>query len=152
MLNTKLLKYGLLSVLILCLYGYHTYDKKEAVKAAKGQIEAIYDKKLLDASETARKKEHELQEQADNLRKEKDNAIGNLNVRLSDALAELHKRPKRPSVITETTYIRESCTGAELYREDAEFLTREAYRAERVLAERDYYYKQYEEIRKKYGS
>lgn len=152
MLNIRLLKYGLIGALLLGLYGYHVYDKKTAVKAAKEQIEAVYTSKLLQASETARKKEHELQEQSDKLRMEKDDDINNLNVRLNNALAELRKRPSRPSVITETTYIRESCTGAELYREDAEFLTREAYRAERVLAERDYYYQQYESIRNKYGN
>ena len=41
-----------------------------------------------------------------------------------------------------------SCTGAELHREDGEFLAREASRAEAVVVERNYYYNEYESLRK----
>ena len=40
-----------------------------------------------------------------------------------------------------------SCTGAELHREDGEFLAGEAARAEKVIVDRDFYYERYEDAR-----
>lgn len=43
---------------------------------------------------------------------------------------------------------RKTCTGSELSREYAEFLIREASRADEVIAERDKYYEEYESARR----
>jgi hypothetical protein len=85
------------------------------------------------------------------MRDEKDAKINLINSQLNTVLVSLHNRPSRPETITSDSPSSQACTGRELYREDGEFLAREAARAERVLAERDYYYQQYEEVRIKYG-
>lgn len=78
-----------------------------------------------------------LQDDKDKLRKAKNAEIDRLNTDLADALERLRHRPERPSesnLPSNTTAGSEaSCTGAGLYREDADFLVREAARAKRIL-------------------
>lgn len=59
-------------------------------------------------------------------------------------LRMLNSRPARGPAPAASS----SCTGAQLYREDGEFLAGEAARAEKVRLERDYWYEQYETARK----
>lgn len=65
--------------------------------------------------------------------------------------SKLRKRPSREyvTVYRDNPSTEGACTGAELYKEDGEFLIGEAARAERVLIERNFYYEQYEQVRKK---
>jgi hypothetical protein len=74
----------------------------------------------------------------------KDEQIKTINARVGVLIRELHTRPSRSTTTPDTP----SCTGRELYREDGEFLAREAARAEKIIKERDFYYEQYEEARK----
>jgi hypothetical protein len=80
-----------------------------------------------------------LQDNADTLRRTKNAQITRLNADLAAALAGLQNRPDRPSagsVPTDTgTGPNPGCTGAQLYKSDAGFLSREADRAERLLAD-----------------
>jgi hypothetical protein len=80
-----------------------------------------------------------LQDNADTLRRTKNAQITRLNSDLAAALAGLQNRPDRPSagsVPTDTGAGPNSgCTGAQLYKSDAGFLSREADRAERLLAD-----------------
>ena len=90
-----------------------------------------------------REKEHQYQADADKIRTEKDAQIKAINNQLVDAVSELRKRPSRT---TETTN-GQSCNGASLYAEDAEFLVREAARADEIRVALDSCYKQYEAIK-----
>jgi len=84
-----------------------------------------------------------LQAEAD---ERKTHAIHDLDQRLAAAVGELRNRPERPAAASGTggdPPARQACTGAELYRPDAEFLVREAARAQRVLIERDDLWEKY---------
>lgn len=130
-------------------FAWHVNDKREAVSVAKAKVEAVYQLKLKDAQEASNRVTGAMQANADNLRQTKDEQIQTINAKLSVALSELRNRPKRPETLPDNSSNIPACTARELYREDAEFLTGEAARAESVLIERDYYYKQYQEVREK---
>jgi hypothetical protein len=114
-------------------------------------VQAQYVKASEKAKDENRAKELKFQRDVDSLRSQKDEQIRTVNSRLSVALDELRKRPSRSSVQAATTQDGPSCpggTGAQLYREDAEFLAREAARAEVIRVSLESCYKQYEEIAK----
>lgn len=87
-----------------------------------------------------------LQVKKDKALEELQKQISSHDARIKRLVSELSKRPKRtdPPVPSKAG---STCTGAELYREDGEFLAGEASRAERVTKERDYYYERYEDAR-----
>jgi len=87
-------------------------------------------------------KEREAQIATDQIRTEKDAQIKAINNQLVNAISELRKRNSR----TDTTNIGQSGTGATLYAEDAEFLIREAARADQIRAGLEACYKQYDSI------
>jgi len=91
-----------------------------------------------------RDKEHQYQSAADQIRTEKDAQIKAINNQLVDAVSELRKRPSR----TAETSAGQSCNGASLYAEDAEFLVREAARADEIRISLQTCYKQYDSINK----
>jgi hypothetical protein len=95
------------------------------------------------AEKVIRDKEHQYQADADQIRKDKDAQIKVINNQLVDAVSELRKRPSR----TAETSNGKSCNGASLFAEDAEFLVREAARADEVRVALDACYKQYESIK-----
>ena len=106
------------------------------------------------AQEAARVKEQSLQAQADRLREEKDNEIRNLNARAAALTNSLRDRPSRIATIASTVSSSTglscpalTCTGAELSREDGEFLAGEASRADELRAALKQCYKQYESVR-----
>ena len=90
-----------------------------------------------------RAKEHQYQADADKIRKEKDAQINAINSQLVDAISQLRKRPSRS---TETSN-GQSCNGASLYAEDAEFLVREAARADQIRVALQACYNQYESLK-----
>jgi hypothetical protein len=146
------LKIALVGGLIASLIGWHTYDKQMAVRAANQASAALYESRVfMEASETKDVTINLLNSTLEDV-KEKNEKIKALNDSLSDALGRLSKRPQRPIDIPTTPQAGNTCTGTELYREDAEFLTREAARAEKLITERDYYYEQYERARKLLGA
>lgn len=63
------------------------------------------------------------------------------------ALISLRDRPTRTEYITDHSETGKACTGKELTREDAEFLTGEAAESNKRAVERDYYYNEYEKVR-----
>jgi hypothetical protein len=143
-----------LLILIAALTGFHVYDKNTAVKAAivatTATLNNEYQSKLNKTIKEAATVTDKLKTDASKSQELKDAEIKKLASSLSAATSRLSNRPKRqPAPVTPNTpSIVNSCTGAELYREDGEFLTREAYRAESLITERDYYYNQYENARK----
>ena len=86
---------------------------------------------------------HQYQANADKIRTEKDAQIKAINNKLVDAISELRKRPSR----TEQASNGQSGTGATLYAEDAEFLIREASRADQIRIGLEACYKQYDAIK-----
>lgn len=90
-----------------------------------------------------REKEHQYQSDADKIRTEKDAQIKAINSQLVDSISELRKRSSRSSEAT----TRQGGTGATLYAEDAEFLIREAAKADTIRAGLEACYKQYDSIK-----
>ena len=133
------------SVAVLAaLWAFHEYDKAQAVKLVRQEM-VLKSKEYAERTERATKAlEASLRSES----KQKDAKIDSINRQLADTIKRLQQRPVRPSVVT-VTEIREACTGAQLYREDGEFLAGEAARAERILEERDFYWQQYENARVK---
>lgn len=143
------LKYSLIALFLLSVWGLHTYDKYKAVQSAETSLQLKYEKRLSDAATAARNKEQQMQKDADANLEKKNEEIQDIDRKLNTALNELRKRPKRPANPTKDSTVAEACTGTKLYGEDAEFLAREAARADRILTERDYYYDQYESVRRR---
>ena len=103
------------------------------------------------AQEEARKKEQELQANADQLRQEKDREIRNLNARATALNNSLQQRPTRTSEAGSLPNSSKSCSGAsgkELARGDAEFLVWYATEAARIQADLNQCIRQYEALRK----
>lgn len=108
-------------------------------------------KQALRLTEKAIEKTAALQADADQLRKDKNAQINALNTRLAAALDGLRDRPERPregdlpaSAIAGAV---PSCTGAGLYRSDAEFLIGEAARAKRLQLDLAQCQAQYNKVR-----
>ena len=93
--------------------------------------------------QAVQQKEHEYQAAADQIRKDKDAQIKIINNQLVDAISELRKRPSR----ADKASIGQSCNGASLYSEDAEFLIREAARADEIRIALQSCYKQYDSLK-----
>jgi len=88
--------------------------------------------------------EREQQATTDQIRKQKDAQIEAINTQLANAISELRKRPSRPAEASNG-----SCgTGATLFAEDAEFLTREAARADIIRSGLSACYQQYDALNK----
>lgn len=155
-MNLKTLKIFAVLAILVAAFGWHVQDKHKAVQEATERttsvLNAKYDKALKAEELKAQKASKALQASANKMRDEKDAKISLINSQLNTVLASLHNRPSRTETTPNDTGSSQACTGRELYREDGEFLAREAARAERVLTERNYYYQQYEEVRKKYGN
>lgn len=90
-----------------------------------------------------REKEHQYQSDADKIRKEKDAQINAINSELVDAVSQLRKRPSRSPEASNG----QNCNGSGLYAEDAEFLIREAARADKIRVGLEACYAQYEAIK-----
>jgi Sec-independent protein translocase protein TatA len=155
LLKPKLPILGIVVLILGILFGTHKVilwkEVKKAVAETKEQMSAEYTKKLLEASELAREREQVMVSSADKIRKEKDAKIASLNTRLGTALSSLSERPQRPPSSSQgapASCIGAGATGAQLSREDAEFLVREAARADSLRLALGQCYKQYDAIRK----
>lgn len=100
-------------------------------------------------AEKTRQAERQLQAKADTIAKEKQSELENLKRKHASVVAGLRDRPRRdtPGQLPGNTGASESplvCTGAELPREDAEFLAGEAARADEIRAELEACYVQYD--------
>jgi len=132
------------------LYKGHRLGKAEVQQAwdkEKAEQYAAYAK----AQEEARKKEQELQAQADQLRKESYEQIKDINARSDRLINSLRQRPERPTQTGSVSSTAESCSGAsgkELASRDAIFLAGYSADAARLQAALDTCIKQYEALRK----
>jgi len=90
-----------------------------------------------------RSKEHQYQADADKIRTEKDAQIKAINNQLVDAISSLRSRSSNPT----KTINGQDCNGATLSAPDAEFLIREAARADQIRIGLEACYKQYDSIK-----
>lgn len=97
----------------------------------------------LEQERNTRIKEQEHQAATDQIRKEKDAKIADINNKLIDAVSELRKRTSRPAEVSDNG---QGCTGRSLYSEDAIFLIREAARADVLRTALEACYNQYDKV------
>lgn len=90
-----------------------------------------------------RERERSLQDFADKIRAKKDAEIKSINSRLVDAINKLRERPSR----AESTETCSAANGSQLSKEDAEFLVREAARADEAVANLNTCIQQYNSLR-----
>lgn len=133
----------------------------QGAEHGRAEVQAAWDKeraKLAEeyakAQQAAREKEQQLQTQADQLREETNAKTQELAVRAASLADSVRKRPERPTAPASTVSSTAgavcpacSCTGAALSREDAEFLVREAARADELRIALDACVRQYETLR-----
>lgn len=115
-------------------------------------IVRVHAEEVAKAQKAARDREHELAAEHEQTEKVKDEKIRTLDTKLASALGRLRDRETRPS----GGLPKDACpaggpkgaTGAQLFREDGEFLAREAARADRLAIELDACYSAYNAARK----
>jgi len=95
-----------------------------------------------------RNREKSLIEASERTRKDRDAKVKNLNGRLNAALSELQQRPSRSVNSPTDTASCSGATGANLSKEDAEFLVRESTRADTVVEQLNYCIAQYQSLTK----
>ncbi len=136
----------------LMFTGWKAHSMGEAEVQAKWDAQSLeIAKQSLKLSEEATRTTDTLQANADETIEAKNAKITKLSSDLYVALNGLRNRPQRPAGIDlskgASAGANTSCTGAQLYREDAEFLDREAARAERLLADLAQCQTQYNTVR-----
>lgn len=139
---------------VLATYVANTVENKyivnRTISATKVEMTTAYNKKIADQIAHTRDVEERMGQQALALERMKNEEIKTIDSKLAVAISELRNRPTRASAKADPSIatVGKACTGRELFREDGEFLTREAGRADKIVIERDYYYNQYEAVRK----
>jgi len=138
---------ALLIAAILAIAGWAIHAS--GLDAGRAEIQAKWDQqRITDAAATvqanlqARAREQALQFAADKIRQEKTREIRHLSAARDAALRELRNRDERPAVGSDAAAAADpagagpaaSCTGAQLFRQDAAFLVWEAARADEVRA------------------
>ena len=123
--------YAGLTVIALAGVGYGKYEH------------TVFEEYKAEEVANARLKEHQLQDATDQIRKDKDAQINAINNQLANALIELRNRPSRASKVSVNGQVG---TGTTLFAEDAEFLIREATRADQIRTGLESCYKQYDSI------
>ncbi len=140
-------KIALAFFLAVCVgYGISWHNNRVDSAYERGFSEAVTESQVAYEAdkEQAKKASDKLARDNNQLMKEKDDKIHNIESELSATVDRLRNERKSRSSASEGSNTASSdspsCTGRELYGEDAEFLVREAARAEKVREERDYYY------------
>ncbi len=139
----------ILIVVLVSLFSYHKVLVNKAVTEAVAEIELNLAKENFKLKERSLNAQIALQESFDNIQKDKDAKIKNLNARVASLTRSLQERPSRPepSRVPDNSRVEEDkqgATGAQLYREDGIFLAREATRAELIKEELQTCYKSYD--------
>ena len=142
-------KLVVLITIIISLFAYHKIQINKAVTESVTEIELNLAKENFRLKERSLNAQIALQESFDNIQKDKDAKIKNLNARVASLTRSLQERPSRPesSGVSNDSRVEETkqgATGAQLYRQDGEFLAREAARAELIKEELLTCYKSYD--------
>lgn len=138
---------GALAVSVFLSFLWH---ENKAVKAGKQEVIDEYANAAAEQAVEALQSELELVKakgKADEqLIREKQALVAERDA-LIRSLQQRLKRPQATEANPTPPSSGEACTGAQLYKEDGEFLAREAARAEELIVQRDYYYERYEDAR-----
>ena len=142
-------KLVILSIVLISLFAWHKVEVNKAVTEAVTEIQLNLAKENFKLKERSLNAQIALQESFDNIQKDKDAKIKNLNARVASLTRSLQERPNRPdsSGVSNDSRVEESkpgSTGVGLYREDSEFLLGEAARAEMIKEELQTCYKSYD--------
>lgn len=132
-----------LALAALWAWSWHTGRIDEAVKAVHAEYTAAALVQVQAAAETTRI----LRRAADKIQGENNAEIQNQRARTAELIASLRNRADRPEPDAGDSSPARNCTGAGLYRPDAEFLVWFAGEAARVKAERDSCEAQYGEVK-----
>ena len=143
------IKIGVVGGVIALFVGGHFYLQNNAVNNAVIKVEDSYKLQLQIAEQKAITSTANIYKNTIEELNTKNENLNNIASEYKLAIDGLRNRKARPSetVYTTVTEVRETCTGSQLFREDAEFLTGEAARAEAIVVERDFYYQRYEDAR-----
>ena len=127
--------------------------------AGRAEVQQAWDKEKAEqyaayakGQEEARKREQEMQQAADKLRREKDAEIRDINARtiaLSNSLRDRAERPAQNGSVSGTPRSCSGASGAELAKGDGEFLAGYSADAARLQAALDQCVKQYNAVRQK---
>lgn len=105
-----------------------------------------YEKNVSQSIQKSQNVQYEIQNALTKERQKKDAEIRRITDLYHISLKQLRERPLRSSQIATNG---KTCTGADLSREDAEFLIGEAARADEVVASLNFCHNTYEQARKK---
>lgn len=140
------IKVAIVSVVVVALLAFHL----NAIEDAKDEVNKKWQAAELKKDLERKEKEKTILDSALELEREKNAEIKRLSLVADNLRNSLRNRPSRETIVyRDNPGTGQTCTGAELSREDGEFLAGEAARAEELIKERDFYYKQYEQVRKK---
>jgi hypothetical protein len=123
-----------LVVVLLCGAGYLGYSLESA----------RFDRYKAEQMAQTQKLQEQYQAATDEIRKKKNAKIAGINSQLNDALVQLRSRPSR----ADSSSNGQSGTGRALFAEDAEFLEREAARADTIRAGLAACYEQYDSLKR----
>lgn len=148
LLSKLLISFALLTALFFG-YNYHI-DKVQS--QARTEIAQEYNTKLIALQNKADAATIQLSEKVKVITDEKNSEILATNARYESIISSLRNRPNRPASesnlgsSTEDTESKTGATGVQLYRPDAEFLTRFSRDTQELQSELKACYKQYEEV------
>lgn len=115
------------------------------------EVQALATAKTHAAEVNYRQREQEIRENADRSVQEKQNEIVKIAAARDAAIVSLQSRPARPATrpgaVPAVAATCQGATGAQLFRDDGEFLIREAERADRQRADLAQCYAQYDAAR-----
>lgn len=147
-------KIALALVVLSAAYFWHISEVKVAVNEAVTQIEAQASKETFKLKERSLNAKIELEQEFDNIQKDKNAKIQTLNDRVASLTRSLQERPNRPesSGVPNAAGVEESDTGAtglRLYRPDAQFLSWFSGQAAELQVELSACYKSYDDAKEK---
>ena len=129
-------------IVLMALLGLHYYDKNNAIQ----ELNREHQRQSAEVITRTERATQALEASSVKDKKELNEKINRISDERDDAIKRLQHRPLR-SVSSASSPAGSPCTGAKLPREDAEFLTRESARADRIMEQRDYYWNEYEKAR-----
>jgi len=150
-LNSKV-KLLILVIVLVSLFAWHKVLVHEAVTEAVAEVELNISKENFKLKERSLNAQIELQQSFDNIQKNKDAKIKNLNARVASLTRSLQERPSRPepSGVPVNSRVEESSgyvAADRLYRDDAAVAIWFATRTEGLKIELQTCYNNYETVK-----
>ncbi len=150
LLNPRVIA-GILVLLLLAATHWKAYVSGEKNILAKWDADKLLQAEAYkQALQYSIKESKVLQSHSDKIQAKKDEQAKIISAKLATALNELRNRESRennPSDNSTSVGTKRSCSGADLYREDADFLVREASSADRVKVELQECQQKYNKVR-----